>query len=273
MFFLVDAFTDTPFSGNPAGVCFLKEYPSDKKLQNFSFYHSWSNTAFLKRLSEDTFYIRWFAPLKEAPLCGHATLASAYVIFSNKLVPKNVISFEYKGGYLKAELNKNETITMTFPAKPIYECKNFPFSVKEILGIDDYIKVLKDDLIYFVVLKNAEAVKKVQPQLEAIKKIDARAVAITAQGDAPFDFTARYFAPRVGISEDPVCGSMHCRLTPFWSRELGKSELLAFQASKRSGILNVKFEGDNVKLTGRAIVVSKLTSLPDFASRELVEKP
>lgn len=266
MFFLVDAFTADPFRGNPAGVYFIKDFPEDDEiLKQIALYYGWPEIAYLKRLDENSFFIRWFAPLKEAPLCGHATMASSHVIFSNHLVPGKTINFKYLGGDLKSELNDDETITMTFPAKPVHECKDFPFSVEEIFGIRDYVKVLKDDLIYIVVLKSADDVKRVCPNIEKIKKVEARSIAVTARGDDPFDFTSRYFPPRVGMAEDPVCGSMHCRLTHYWAHELGKNELYAFQASKRTGTIKLRLlDEETVTLTSKAKIIANLSTNVGF---------
>ncbi|GHT89209.1 isomerase [Alphaproteobacteria bacterium] len=257
MFFLVDAFAEIPFCGNPAGVYFLDEYPQNDKLQALARYYNFPDLAFLKRISNNTFYIKWFAPLNESPLCGHATLASSHIIFENNLVNSDTINFKYNNGTLSSKLNKDKTITMSFPIKQIQECQDFPFSVKTIFGTDKYVNVLKDDLLYIVVLNEADAVKNIIPAIEEIKKIDARAIVATARGDYPFDFTSRYFSPRIGVMEDPVCASMHCRLTWFWAKELGKTDLMAFQASKRTGILKLKLEANHAKITGKAVTVSR----------------
>ena len=254
MFFLVDAFCGVPFKGNPAGVCIVDEYPDDSEMQRIARYYNWSETAFVRKLGGNEFYIRWFSPLDEAPLCGHATLASSHILFSKGLVSGNVINFKYNSGELRAMKN-GELITMSFPAKPVQKCSNFPFSVNKVIGIKSYKEVVKDDLIYVIVLNSKEDVINALPDFDEIKKVDCRAIAITAAGDSEFDFYSRYFAPRVGIYEDPVCGSMHCRLACYWNSVLAKTSFNAFQASKRSGTLNVELDGDIVKLSSKACTV------------------
>lgn len=259
MFFLVDAFTEFPFKGNPAGVCVVDEFHSDSELQKIAFYYNWSEVAFIKKTGEQDFIIRWFSPQDEAPLCGHATLGAAHVIFSNKLVQGDVVNFEYKGGSLSAFKDfSKDMITLSFPAKPVQKCHKFPFSVKEILGISDYEEVFKDDIIYLVILKSAADIKNIVPDFSAIKKVDTRAIAVTASGFDNFDFTSRYFAPKVGIYEDPVCGSMHCRLACYWQNILGKNSFFAHQASRRSGILKVDIHKDIVKLSGKSVTICQI---------------
>ncbi len=259
MFFLVDAFCDIPFKGNPAGVCIVDEYPTDSEMQQFARYYNWSETAFVKKLGEKEFYIRWFSPLDEAPLCGHATLASAHILFSKGIVSGDEINFRYNSGELKIT-KSDDLITMSFPAKPVQKCSSFPFSVNKIIGIKSYKEVLKDDLIYLIVLNSKEDVINAIPDCDEIKKIDCRAVAITAIGDSEFDFYSRYFAPKVGIYEDPVCGSMHCRLACYWNSVLKKTSFNAFQASKRTGILKIVLEGDLVKLSSKAQTICEIDS-------------
>ena len=147
---------------------------------------------------------------------------------------------------------------MSFPLKPVCKCENFDFSVKNIIDVEDYVEVVKDDLIYIIVLKNEQDVKRAVPNFEAIKAINTRAIGITAKASNGFDFSSRYFAPKVGLYEDPVCGSMHCRLAYYWRNILKKSTFTAFQSSKRSGILNLKINDETVEISGSAITVCKL---------------
>lgn len=268
MFYLVDAFTDESFRGNPAGVCLVDDYPDDFELQRFAKYYNWSEIAFLKRSGNDSFYIRWFSPLDEAPLCGHATLASAHVLFSKGFVSGNEIHFEYNGGVLEVEKSE-EFITMNFPAKPVVKCTSFPFSVSKVIGLKSYKEVFKDDLVYVIVLNSWQDVVNAIPNFDEIKKVDCRAIAITAPGTDGFDFYSRYFAPRVGIYEDPVCGSMHCRLACYWSNVLKKNSFNAFQASSRTGSLKVELEGGRVKLSSKARIICELQTL-DWPSRSRV---
>lgn len=257
MFFLVDAFTDVPFKGNPAGVYISDKYLQDYELQKIAAYYNWSEIAFLRKIGNNDFQIRWFSPKDEAPLCGHATLASAHIIFSNNLISGNIINFKYNTGSLSASKSQNG-ITLTFPAKPVRKCFNPPFSTKNILGVSSYKEIFKDDQIYVIVLESKEDIIKAIPNLDEIKKVDCRAIAITAQGDENFDFYSRYFAPKVGIYEDPVCGSMHCRLACYWANILNKNKFRAYQASKRSGKLYVELNGDKVNLTSSAVTICKI---------------
>ena len=254
MFYLVDAFTDIPFKGNPAGVCVVDEYPSDAEMQKMAHYYHWAEIAFVKKLGGNNFYIRWFSPNDEAPICGHATMAASHILFSKGIVDVNVINYQFNSGILKAALNDG-FISMNFPAKPVQKCINFPFSVNRILGIKSYKEVVKDDLIYIVVLNSKEDIFNIVPNFDEIKKVDCRAIAVTAPGDEDFDMYSRYFMPKVGVNEDPVCGSMHCRLACYWHSVTGKTVFKAFQASKRTGVLNVEYAGDRVKLSGKACTV------------------
>jgi predicted PhzF superfamily epimerase YddE/YHI9 len=295
-FYLVDAFTDEPFRGNPAGVCIVEEYPRSSSMQKLAAYHDWSEISFVKHLTENKFYIRWFSPMDEAPLCGHATLAAAHILFTNNLTSCNSIFFEYNSGTIMAELNETGSITLSFAIRPVYRCNSLDpppqtplsspllsspllcsvspsnrsdcgscggglipfFSLEQLIGIERCIEVLRDDLIYVVVLNSAEDVARAVPNFEAIKKIDARAVAITGIGSGDFDFSSRYFAPKVGIYEDPVCGSMHCRLAYYWKSVLGKSKFRAYQASRRTGILDIEIIGEVVRITGKAVTICNL---------------
>jgi PhzF family phenazine biosynthesis protein len=252
-FYLVDAFADEPFAGNPAGVCILDEYPESCEMQRVASHYGWSEIAFVKRLSHREFQIRWFSPMDEAPLCGHATLAAAHVVFSNGLVDCGSFDFRYAAGSIKIEMLVDGRIWMTFPLKPISPCSDYPFSVTDVVGIDRHVEVWKDDNIYVVVLEGVDSIKKAIPNFEMIEKVDARAIAITAKCSKDFDFCSRYFAPRVGIYEDPVCGSMHCRLAYYWKSVLGKSKFTAYQASKRGGIVYIEVLSESqLKLSGAA---------------------
>ena len=262
--YLVDAFTEIPYKGNPAGVCIIDEYPCAETMQRMAGYYGWSEIAFVRPLGQDRFQIRWFSPLDEAPLCGHATLAATHVLFNEGYAESGRIKYVYKDGELAATMAEGR-ITMDFPAKPVKRCRKVPFSVNKVLGIKAHKEVFKDDLVYVVVLNSKEDVINADPDFNAIKALDCRSIAITAKGDAEFDFYSRYFAPSVGINEDPVCGSMHCRLVCYWSSILGRNKFCAFQASRRTGRLKVELIGNRVTLSGRACTVCKIDvkSWPD----------
>jgi PhzF family phenazine biosynthesis protein len=260
-FYLVDAFTDKPFKGNPAGVCIVEEYPRPGEMQELASYHDWSEISFVKHITENEFYIRWFSPVDEAPLCGHATLAAAHILFSQKITSYNSVLFKYNSDTIGAMLNDTGSITLSFAIKPIYKYNDVSFSIEHILDVEQYIEILKDDLIYVIVLPSADDVIRAIPNFDAIKKIDTRAIAITGAGSGDFDFSSRYFAPRVGIYEDPVCGSMHCRLAYYWRSVLRKSRFRAYQASRRTGILDIETTDDIVKITGKSVTICELNKL------------
>lgn len=252
MFFLVDAFTKSSFLGNPAGVCLLEgDYPDARIMQDLAAYFNWSEISFIKKIGENRYRLRWFTPLDEAPLCGHATLGASHIIFQNmwNTDNSNTIEFVYNDGILKSTLNSDMSITMSFPVKPIERCCDIPFSIENIIGIREYEAVYKDDLIYMIVLKRASDIFNARPNFEEIKKIKIRAILITAPGFDEYDFCSRYFAPSVGLYEDPVCGSAHCRLSYYWRDILHKNEFLAFQASKRTGVLKLRISENNVYIT------------------------
>jgi PhzF family phenazine biosynthesis protein len=262
VFFLVDAFTSNPFKGNPAGVCVVDAFPCDKLLQDVARYFNWSEIAFVVKLSNSVFQIRWFSPLDEAPLCGHATLAAAHVIFTQNLVSSHDVTFKYNGGEIIARTTCDGLISMSFPTKQVSRCDNAPFNVNDIIGVNRYVEIVNDELLYIIVLQDQRDVLRAVPNFEKIKKVDCRAIAITARCDDQYDFCSRYFAPRVGIFEDPVCGSMHCRLAWYWSAILHKNTFTAYQASKRSGVLYVKLNGDAVEISGTAVMVCKIDCIP-----------
>jgi PhzF family phenazine biosynthesis protein len=262
VFFLVDAFTGEPFKGNPAGVCVVDKFPCDEQLQEVARYFNWSEIAFIARISDSVFRIRWFSPLDEAPLCGHATLAAAHVVFTQNLIHSHDITFMYSGGEIGVRTTGDGLMTMSFPTKRVYRCNDVPFDVNDIIGIKRYTEVVCDELLYVIVLQNKHDVLEAIPNFEAIKRIDCRAIAITALCDNQYDFCSRYFAPRVGIFEDPVCGSMHCRLAWYWSTILHKDTFTAYQASKRSGVLHIRLIGDTVEISGTAVTVCKIDYIP-----------
>jgi len=255
--YLVDAFTDSPFQGNPAGVCFVDEFPDADLMQNIAAELNWSETAFVKQKSDHHFRIRWFSPRDEAPLCGHATLAAAHALWEQNRTQSDLITFDSIGGPLTAE-KSGDWITLNFPAREVAPC-SMPELLTEALGDVTIDSIYKDDVVYLVVLGDVNDLITLEPNLSLIEKIPCRAIIVTALGLDPYDFSSRYFAPSVGIPEDPVCGSAHCRLAPFWSKILNKTEFLAYQASKRGGILKVALEGDRVTLSGKAVTVCEGT--------------
>lgn len=245
--FQIDAFTDQVFSGNPAAVCPLDEWLPDETLQKIAFENNLSETAFYIRVG-NKFHIRWFTPAVEVDLCGHATLATAYVLFEIYNIQSNTIEFNSKSGELIVT-NRAGLIELNFPVSVISSCdtpeeitKGFGKKPSEVLKCEDYIAVFE----------NEEEVKSLQPDLNILSQLECRGVLVTAKGDNT-DFVSRFFAPRCGISEDPVTGSAHCSLTPYWAAKLGKNKLTAIQLSARGGKLNCELEGSRVKISGKAV--------------------
>ena len=263
-FWLVDAFTDRAFAGNPAGVFIVDDFPDPTLMQTIAAELNWSQTAFVKRLPVqandfDRFHIRWFSPRDEAPICGHATLASAHILWEKGFTNKTKIVFESLAGPLTVTKEKDEWIALDFPQKKLVEYP-LPLALKQALitpdGEVEITSVMRDELIYVVTLQNQSDLVALTPNLTLIESLDCRAVSVTTHGREGYDFESRYFAPRVGIPEDPVCGSSHCRLAPLWSERLGKTSLMAYQASKRGGFIKIEVCKDNrVTMSSKAITV------------------
>ncbi|MDD5542021.1 MAG: PhzF family phenazine biosynthesis protein [Acidobacteriia bacterium] len=251
----VDAFTAKPFQGNPAAVCVLPE-PRDKRwMQSVAREMNLSETAFLVRTAEG-FNLRWFTPAVEVDLCGHATLASAHTLWEEgHLKSHETARFHTRSGLLTAAKN-SPWIEMDFPATH-EQASPAPSGLEEALGTTaTYIGKNKFD--YLVEVESEEVVRSVKPNFTALKKLPVRGVIVTSRSQSPeFDFISRFFAPAAGVDEDPVTGSAHCCLTPFWSHRLNKKEMMAYQASSRGGVVRVAMAGDRVKLAGQAITVMR----------------
>jgi PhzF family phenazine biosynthesis protein len=249
----VDAFTGKPFAGNPAAVCILKEAAAEEWMQNVAREMNLSETAFLYPL-EGEFSLRWFTPTVEVPLCGHATLASAHVLWEEgHLAPNQQARFRTKSGLLTAEL-RGDWIELDFPAVRV-ETASPPTGLIEALGVDARY-VGKNRFDYLVEVESEEAVRNARPNHTLLRQIEARGVIITSRAATPkFDFVSRYFAPGSGIDEDPVTGSAHCALGPYWEERLKRREFVAYQASPRGGVVRARVEGDRVRLAGQAVTV------------------
>ena len=251
----VDAFTDKPFAGNPAGVCILPEPAGEKWMQNIAREMNLSETAFIHR-QDDGFRLRWFTPAVEVDLCGHATLATAHVLWeSRRLEPGEQARFSTRSGVLKAK-RSGSLIEMDFPAKPEESAE--PLSgMEEALGTS-FRYICKNKFDYLVEVDSEDIIRNLKPDFQKLLRIQARGVIVTSRAQAPnYDFVSRFFAPRVGVPEDPVTGSAHCFLGPYWAKRLGKKEFLAFQASPRGGEIRVRLEGDRVVLGGQAVTIFK----------------
>lgn len=250
----VDAFTDKLFSGNPAGVCIMdKDLPDTQKL-HIAAELKHSETAFvLLSPGNGSISLRWFTPETEVPLCGHATLSAAHVLFEKKYVPHNeVISFMTRSGILTAKKHAAQ-IELDFPQISLQSGTANP-DLNTALGITP-LYTAKNDELYFIEIASAKELRELQPDFAALRKIIPGEFIVTAiSDDARFDFLSRFFGPAVGIPEDPVTGSAHCYLAPYWSAKLGKKIMTGFQASARGGIVECELAGDSrLKLRGRAV--------------------
>jgi len=244
-FYQVNAFTGSGFKGNPAGVCLLDRWLDDNIMQQIACENQLSETAFIVK-ENNNYKIRWFTPAVEVDLCGHATLASASVMMDNVDKSLRQIQFDSKSGLLKVRKNGKE-YTMNFPVDVLFEDslgKNYleAFNSKP-------IAVYKGKTDFLVVFENEKQIKELKPDLTVLVNLRARGVIVTAPGDE-VDFVSRFFAPQAGIQEDPVTGSAHTTLTPYWSKRLNKNQLSAWQLSERGGVISCLLLDDRVEITG-----------------------
>ncbi|HEU5220201.1 MAG TPA: PhzF family phenazine biosynthesis protein [Gemmatimonadales bacterium] len=254
---LIDAFTDAVFAGNPAGVCFLTQPMSDVWMQGVAREMNQAETAFLIP-RQDGFDLRWFTPNAEVDLCGHATLASAHYLWAKRrLKPTEVARFHTRSGLLTAK-RKAKWIVLDFPATPPEPCEPPPYLLDAFrAGGSPAFKSLFD---YMVVLDKPAKLREVEPDFRLLNAIETRGVILTAPSDEPgVDFLSRFFAPAVGVPEDPVTGSAHCTLAPYWTARLGRNPLVGRQVSSRGGLVQVEVEGNRVRLGGKAVTVVKGT--------------
>lgn len=250
-FFQVDAFADQVFEGNPAAVYPLDAWLPDETMQAIAAEHNLSESVFFAP-EEQAYRIRWFTPVAEVALCGHATLAAAHILFTELDPVRNGVSFCSLSGPLTVA-REGQRIILDFPAAYPKPCPA-PDGLVEALGVEPVETRLGDD--YFVVLEREADLAGLAPDLRRLGEIDCRGICVTAPGETA-DFVSRFFAPRHGIDEDPVTGSSHCALTPYWAKRLNKPELLARQLSKRGGTLHCTATGDRVKIAGRAVTYCK----------------
>lgn len=249
----VDAFTDRPFAGSPAAVCVLPEPREEKWMQDVAREMNLSETAFLYKHA-DGYNLRWFTPTVEVALCGHATLASAHVLWETGQLPEgDEARFYTQSGRLTAN-RRGDWIEMDFPATP-EEKTQAPDVLAPGLGVEPKY-VGKSVFDYLVEVESEEVLRSLQPNFTMLKPLGVRGVIVTSLSASPqYDFVSRYFAPGSGIDEDPVTGSTHCCLGPFWSARLKRNELTAYQASQRGGVIRVRTNGDRVLLSGQAVTV------------------
>ncbi len=250
---VVDAFTAIPFSGNPAAVCILPETPSEQWMQDVAREMNLSETAFLVR-QQYGFDLRWFTPTVEVQLCGHATLASAHVLWEEGyLLPGEQARFHTVSGLLTAN-RKGDWIELDFPSQP-EESAIPPPGLLSSLGVEpEYVGRNRSD--YLVLVDSEETLREIRPDWAALGRVECRGITVTSRSASnDYDFVSRFFAPSSGILEDPVTGSSHCCLGAFWGARLHKTELVAYQASTRGGVVKMKLVGDRVLLGGQAVSV------------------
>lgn len=251
----VDAFTAEPFRGNPAAVCLLREEASAAWMQAVAAEMNLSETAFVQHRAGSDFSIRWFTPTVEVPLCGHATLASAHVLWEEKLVLRQErITFHARSGLLAAH-RESDWICLNFPGLPVEESAA-PVGLSEALGSRP-VGVYRSELpAYVVELDSEKTVRELQPDLAGLGQEGGGVCIVTARsGSGACEFVSRFFGPAIGIDEDPVTGAAHCSLGPYWAERLGKTELTGHQVSKRGGVVRVRVRGDRVDILGQALTV------------------
>lgn len=243
----IDAFTDKVFSGNPAAVCPLHEWLPAEVMQNIAMENCLAETAFYVNEKEGL-RIRWFTPTVEVDLCGHATLATAFVLFNHESYQVDKITFNSRSGPLTVT-KSGDTLTLNFPVDTLKEVDSIP-ELEEGLGVKS-IKTFKGKTDYMLVFDNEDQIKNMSPDFKMIGKVEARGIIVTAKGKQ-VDFVSRFYGPQSGMDEDPVTGSAHTSLTPYWAKVLNKTEFTALQLSKRQGKLKCKLLGDRVEISGQA---------------------
>ena len=252
----VDAFASKLYEGNPAGVCVLDTWISDELMQMIAMENNLAETAFLVMNEDESYHLRWFTPTIEVDLCGHATLAASHILFTEYSFSKKLVEFETKSGVLKVQKVDESKYLMDFPSDAPTRVEDFDYiagimnvNAKECYkGKDDFLLILNDE----------QSVLNAKPNIRAMADIDSRGVLLSALGDEK-DFVSRCFFPNVGVDEDPVTGSAHTLLTPYWAHELSKNRLAASQLSTRGGDLECIYKGDRVALIGNALTYMKGT--------------
>lgn len=254
--YTVDAFADKPFMGNPAAVCITDKSLSEGMMKNIAFEMNLSETAYLvKAKKNNEFNLRWFTPQAEVDLCGHATLASSHILYTTGICDKDEpINFHTKSGVLTSVNKGNDTYEMDFPAIE-QDVIDYPHELETALGIKPvYVGMTKWN--YIVELENEEEVRNVKPNFDMLEKLPGWGTIITSKSSMKgYDFVSRFFAPEKGVKEDPVTGSAHCALGPFWQKRLEKNEFKAYQASQRGGTVGLRVESGRVFLSGKAITM------------------
>jgi PhzF family phenazine biosynthesis protein len=251
-FYWVDAFTERVFAGNPAAVCPLDAWLDDALLQKLAWQHGLSETAFFVRTGERRYQLRWFTPTTEVDLCGHATLASAHVLFHELKVSGEEIIFDSRSGPLNVGRTERHRLCLDFPVRPIGERQSPDRLASALRQAPEAVSL--SPTCWLAVFPKAQDVRGLVPDHDALAKLKPGRCLVTAPGDEPdLDFVSRFFAPDSGIAEDPVTGAAHCVLTPYWAARLGKNQLHAKQVSRRGGELWCTLAGDRVLIAGRAV--------------------
>jgi len=249
----VDAFASQPFEGNPAAVCILEAFREDAWLQNLASEMNLAETAFVVSRPGGEFELRWFTPGVEVDLCGHATLASAHILWETSgLAPDQPAMFQTRSGLLEVR-KEADCIVMDFPSTPGESCDP-PAGLADTIG-SNVVNCAKSRFDYLLELESESAVRNLKPDIRRLAELPVRGVIVTARGDDRYDIVSRFFAPAAGIDEDPVTGSAHCTLAPYWVPKLGKNRLAAFQASPRGGEIGVELAGERALLSGTAVTV------------------
>jgi predicted PhzF superfamily epimerase YddE/YHI9 len=254
-FYWIDAFSDRPFHGNPAGVVPLAAWPENALMQRIAFENGLAETAFFVRTAADRFQIRWFTPELEIDLCGHATIASAFVAFSHLGQAGDRIIFDSQSGPLPVARRPDERLELDFPSRPPVALADAELPPTLLAGLrgphPDWIGKARD---YFCVYPTAADVVALKPDMTLLNQINVIGIIATAPGDGGVDFVSRFFMPNCVLPEDPVTGSSHCTLIPYWAGRLGKNLLMAKQLSKRGGDLACTLVGDRVRIAGHAVL-------------------
>jgi PhzF family phenazine biosynthesis protein len=254
-FFQIDAFAEGPFRGNPAAVCLLDEPRDPDFMQRMAAEMNLSETAYVWPSGgpDERFHIRWFTPEVEVSLCGHATLASAHALWLAGRTERDVVAFDSASGELLARRD-GELVELDFPRREAARASPPPALV-EALGVMPIEVGRSGERDYLVVVAAEDIVRTLRPDFATLGEVDARGVIVTARGSGEYDFVSRFFAPAAGVPEDPVTGSAHCTLGPYWAARLRRDDLLGYQASARGGVVRVRVRGDRVLLGGKAVLI------------------
>ncbi len=251
-----DAFTEKLFGGNPAAICILEDWLPADTMQQIAMENNLSETAFL--VKDNSFYhIRWFTPAVEVSLCGHATLAAAHILFTEVGQPENIISFHSKSGVLKVTKLTDGRLVLDFPVNKPVLINDVPIGMFESFGIDP-VPVYTTSFDLMIVLSSQSIIQNLNPDFKTLTGMPGRGIIVTAKGDDA-DFVSRCFYPQSGIDEDPVTGSAHTIMVPYWAEQLGKTKMKAIQLSKRRGYLDCELAGDRVLMSGNAVTFMRGT--------------